>query len=97
MFSLVVGLVSTVLSARNVVCHAFFSLFSIKIMASSNKNSTNIHDITIGKYERKLSQCPDDTSRILADTESVKNIVDILKHLSKLSGLESHTDNSILL
>ena len=44
-------------------------------MESLIRNIININGITIGKYERKLVQFADEAPCLLADLESVENII----------------------
>ena len=67
----------------------YLFLLSIEIMAHAVRQDNLIQGIKLSpNINIKLVQCADDTSALLADIDSAKRFLDLLKFFTKCSGLK---------
>ena len=63
-------------------------------MSNNIRNDREVHGLTIGNTQIKLSQLADDTTIFLNDYNSIKRVLDILQHFEKCAGLKLNKDKT---
>ena len=70
---------------------------AVELLAIQVRSSEKIKGICISGQEVKISQYADDATVFVRDEESVKELMDVLKNFSEVSGLELNVNKSKLM
>ena len=73
---------------------AFLFILCLETLANKIRNDKNIKGIKLGNREIKISLLADDITLILADLDSVKNSLNVLKLFTKCAGLKINVEKT---
>ena len=67
----------------------YIFITAVELLSINIRTNNNVRRINIGETEIKVLQYADDTTEVLKDDCSLRNLLDVIKSFEKISGFKN--------